>query len=153
MVDVETDDTEVLIPLNSSTRQNGKVSAIHESSSHAQIDLGGETVKTGAQGSTEGGTNNLPHQELSLGKPGAQTNLEDQVSMNMNKQNRDASKDKAPSHAIYADGEIVQSEITGSKEGGHKVLSPASKRLTEYDIHLVDSGELSDSSVRKSKGM
>ncbi|KAK1392126.1 hypothetical protein POM88_011182 [Heracleum sosnowskyi] len=139
---VETDDTEVLIP---------KVSAIHESSSHAPTNYGREPVKTGAEGSTEGGIDNLPHQKVSLGKPGGHEYLEDQVSMIMNKQIGDTSEDEAPSPEINADGEIVQSEIK-SREGGDKVVSPSSKRFIEYDIHLVGSGELSDTLLSKNKG-
>lgn len=143
MADGETDDTEVLIP---------KVSAMNESSSHAQTNNGKEPVKTGAEGSTEGGTNTLPHQKVCLGTPGGMENLEDQLFMKMNKQNGDASRDEAPSHTIYDDGEIVQIRITGSKEDGDNVVSPLSKRLTENDIHLVGSGELSDTSLSKKKG-
>ncbi|KAL8127651.1 membrane protein of ER body-like protein [Apium graveolens] len=139
---IETDDTEVPVP---------KVSATHESSSHAQTNYDGDPVKTRHEGLTEGGTNNLPHQKVCSGKHGGKENLEDQLYMNMNKQNGDASGDEAPSHTIYDDGEIVQIEISGSKEGCDKVLSHSSKRFIEIDIHLAGSGELSNTSLSKDK--
>ncbi|KAL1822346.1 hypothetical protein ACET3Z_009124 [Daucus carota] len=147
---VEPHDTEVLIPSNS-TRETGIISVIHNFSSHAQTDLGGEFVEPGAPGSTEDGTNELPHQEVSLGTSGGQENLDYQVSMNRNKRNGDSLGGEAPPHAVYDDREIVQSEITGPEEGGNKVLSPSSKTFTEYNIHLVGSGGLSDSSTFKGK--
>lgn len=151
MADVEPHDTEVLIPSNS-TRETGIISVLHNSSSHAQTDLGREYVEPGAPGSTEDGTNALPHQEVSLGTSGGQENLDYQVFMNMDKQNGDSLGGEAPPPAVYDDREIVQSEITGPEEGGNKVLFPSSKTFTEYNIHLVGSGGLSDSSICKGKG-
>ncbi|XP_063947038.1 membrane protein of ER body-like protein [Daucus carota subsp. sativus] len=150
MADVEPHDTEVLIPSNS-TRETGIISVLHNSSSHAQTDLGREYVEPGAPGSTEDGTNALPHQEVSLGTSGGQENLDYQVFMNMDKQNGDSLGGEAPPPAVYDDREIVQSEITGPEEGGNKVLFPSSKTFTEYNIHLVGSGGLSDSSICKGK--
>lgn len=138
---VETDDTEVLIPTNS-TRQNGSVSSIHESSSHAQTDLDGEPVKTGIKESIKGGTYKLISlQKVSRAEPGSLDNFKDQVSMNLNKENGETSLNEAPSNAIYADGESVRSEITESKEGGSKVLSPLSKGFTDYELLLNHEGE------------
>ncbi|WOG90937.1 hypothetical protein DCAR_0310184 [Daucus carota subsp. sativus] len=134
MADVEPHDTEVLIPSNS-TRETGIISVLHNSSSHAQTDLGREYVEPGAPGSTEDGTNALPHQEVSLGTSGGQENLDYQVFMNMDKQNGDSLGGEAPPPAVYDDREIVQSEITGPEEGGNK-RSHFTRRKLKFNVKL-----------------
>lgn len=122
--DVETDDTEVLILSNSTRQQYGSVSSAFESSYHAQTNLNGKPIKTNIKEAMEGGANKLS-QKVSLAEPGSLSNFEDQVSVNLNKENGEASQNKSPSDAIYADGESVQSEISGYKEGAINVLSPS----------------------------
>ncbi|XP_017254290.1 membrane protein of ER body-like protein isoform X3 [Daucus carota subsp. sativus] len=134
--DVETDDTEVLIPSKSTRQQNGSVSSMHVSSSHAYTDLNGEPVKSSNKESVEGGTDNISPQKISLAEPGSINNCKDQVSMNLNEENGEASPNKSPSHEIYTDEGSVWSEISGSKEGGTNVLSPS-----YYEAPLNRQGE------------
>lgn len=123
--DADIDDTEVLIPSNSTRQENGSVSSIHESSSHAQTNLNGKLIKSNIKEAMEGGANKLSSQKVSLAEPENLDKFGDQVSMNLNKENGEASQNKTPSDAIYADGKSVQSEVYGSKEGGINVSSPS----------------------------
>lgn len=125
IADMATDETEVHIPSNSMRQQNGSVSSIHESSSHAQTNLNGKPLKTDIKEPIEGRANQLSPKKVSLSEPGSLSNFEDQVSMKFNKENGKASQNKSPSDENYADGESVQSEISGFKEGGINILSPS----------------------------
>lgn len=122
--DVETNDTEVLISSNSTRQKIGSVST-YESSYHYQTSLNGKPMKSNIKEAMEGGANQLSPQKVSLAEPGSSSNYEDHVSMNLNKENGEASQNKSPLDAVYADGESVQSEISGSQEGGNNVLSPS----------------------------
>ncbi|KAL8095592.1 hypothetical protein AgCh_036854 [Apium graveolens] len=123
--DAEIIGTEVFIPSNSTSQQNGSVSPIHESFSHTQTNLSQKPIKSNFKEVMEHGTNKSFPQKVSLAEPENLDNLRDQVSMNLNEENGESSENKTPSDAIYADGKSVQSEISGSKEGGINVPSPS----------------------------
>lgn len=138
-VDVETYNVEELISSNLN-KQNGEASSVHQDPSNAQTYFVGEHVKSGITGSKEGGNNILSPSTKRPAEPGKPDNIEAYISMNLNKQNGEASLvHEAPPHAAYTDGELVKSGITGSKGSGNNSEGGPSLENSEATYNHLDS--------------